>query len=157
VLRTPGGRGKGAECLTETFREVRSDTPPGEDTAGGIWAERQKERKAAGKETRHLRFLGADVHLRTQPKGEVHSTREDDGQAAPQGAEGDRRVVSRTPPRPCGPATENPECQTPRPLPILRPANELPQPLAVLSDGPVYLAQVAESPHTRARADVGTV
>lgn len=64
--------------------------------------------------------------------------------------ESDRRMVPRAPTRPCEQATESPECQAPRPLPVLRTPDELPQSLAVLSEGPLYLEGMAESTHTRA-------
>ena len=157
MLRTQGGRGKGATRLTETVCTVWSDAAPGEDAAGGIRAVCSKKREEARQEAPDLRFPWIDAYLRPQPEREVHSAREDDGQTAPQRVEGDRRVVSKAPPRPGERATENPERQAPRSLPILWPADELPQHLAVLSAGPMYLARVAESPHTRAEADVGAV
>src|SRR6266705_6240410 len=84
-------------------------------------------------------------------------TREDNQKAAPQGVAGDCRMVPRAPARCCERATENPECQAPRPLPILRATDELSLSLVVLSEGPSYLAGVAESPHARAMADVGEI
>ena len=63
--------------------------------------------------------------------------------------------MSTASPRSCERATENPERQAPRSLPILWPADELPQYLAVLSAGPMYLARVAESSYTRTETDVG--
>src|SRR6266566_695641 len=157
VLPAQGGRGKGAECSTEAICEVRFDTASGEDTADRIWAVCRAECEAAGKETCHVRLPRFHAHLRTQPEGEVHSTREDNQKAAPQGVAGDCRMVPRAPARCCERATENPECQAPRPLPILRATDELSLSLVVLSEGPSYLAGVAESPHARAMADVGEI
>src|SRR6266566_668272 len=157
VLPAQGGRGKGAECSTEAICEVRFDTASGEDTADRIWAVCRAECEAAGKETCHVRLPRFHAHLRTQPEGEVHSTREDNQKAAPQGVAGDCRMVPRAPARCCERATENPECQAPRPLPILRATDELSLSLVVLSEGPTYLAGVAESPHARAMADVGEI
>src|SRR6202034_3882001 len=45
----------------------------------------------------------------------------------------------------------------PGPPPHTQPPDELPQFMAVLPECSSYLAQVAESPHTRTRDDVGTV
>ena len=64
-------------------------------------------------------------------------------------------MVSGAPPRFCERATENPECQTPWPLPVLRTPDELPQSLAVLSESLSHLARMAESPHSRATVNVG--
>src|SRR6266704_1168384 len=157
VLPAQGGRGKGAECSTEAICEVRFDTASGEDTADRSWAVCRAKCEAAGKETCHVRLPRFHAHLRTQPEGEVHSTREDNQKAAPQGVAGDCRMVPRAPARCCERATENPECQAPRPLPILRATDELSLSLVVLSEGPSYLAGVAESPHARAMADVGEI
>src|SRR2546429_9824780 len=66
-------------------------------------------------------------------------------------------MVPRAPARCCERATENPECQAPRPVRILRATDELSLSLVVLSEGPSYLAGVAESPHARAMADVGEI
>ncbi len=73
-----------------------------EDAAGGIWTVRRGTRETAGQEARHFRLPRLHVHLRTQPKRKVHSTRADDAQAAPSGPEGDRRMVSKAPARACG-------------------------------------------------------
>src|ERR1700735_1054856 len=157
VFSAQGGRGKSVECLIEAVCEIRFDTAPGENAADRVRAGCGEECEATGEETPDLRFSRLHPHLCPPPEGEVHSQREDDRQTAPQGAEGDRRLVQAAPARPCGRATENPERQTPRPLPVLRTPDELPKYLAVLSQGPTYLAGVAEPPHTRAKADVGTV
>jgi len=63
-------------------------------------------------------------------------------------------MVPEAPARACGRATENPERQAPRPLPVLRTTDELPQSPAVLSERPSDMEARAESPHTRAMADV---
>ena len=60
------------------------------------------------------------------------------------------------PARPSERTAESPECQAPRPLPVLRAPDELPQSLAVLPAHLPSLAGVAESPYTRSAADVGT-
>src|SRR5262249_21790329 len=66
-------------------------------------------------------------------------------------------MVQTAPPRSCGGAAENPERQTPRPLPVLRTTNELPRNSAVLSERPSHLAGMAEPPDTGKAADVGKV
>src|ERR1700730_13519522 len=64
-------------------------------------------------------------------------------------------MVPEAPARAGGRAAENPERQAPRPLPVLRTTDELPQSPAVLSEGPSDMEGRAESPHARAMADVG--
>src|SRR5262244_127623 len=71
--------------------------------------------------------------------------------------EGDRRMVQATSARSCERTAENAECQAPRPLPVLRTIDELPQSVAVLPESPPYLAHVAESSHAREAADVGAL
>src|SRR6266705_1284621 len=157
VLSAQGGRGKGAECPTEAVREIRSDTAPGEDAADRIRALCSGEREETGEETQDLQLPWFYAYVRPQPEGEVHSAREDDSQAAPQGADGGRRLVQTAPARSCERAAENPKRQAPRSLPVLRTTDELPKHLAVLSEGPPYLVRMAESSHTRATADVGEI
>ena len=155
VLRTQGGRGKGEGSLNQAIRQIWFDPSPGEDAASGIWAICGEEREETGKETPDLRVPRLYPHVRPQPEGEVHRAREDDRQTAPQGTEGDRRLVPEAPARAGGRATENPERQAPRPLPVLRTTDELPQSSAVLSERPSDMEGRAESPHARAMADVG--
>jgi len=95
--------------------------------------------------------------MRTQPKGQVHSARENARQTVPERTDGARRMVPTTPARACERTAENAECQAPRPLPVLRTTDELPQSVAVLPDSPAYLAHVAESSHAREDADVGEI
>src|SRR5262252_7668902 len=66
-------------------------------------------------------------------------------------------MVQGAPARPCERAAENPQRQAPRPLPVLRTPDELPQHLAVLSASPAHLARMAEPPYTGTAADVGTI
>src|SRR5215469_10026905 len=66
-------------------------------------------------------------------------------------------MVQTAPSRSCERAAENPECQAPRPLPVLRTTDELPRNSAVLSASPLYLAGMAEPSDTWKAADVGTV
>jgi hypothetical protein len=54
-----------------------------------------------------------------------------------------RPMVPRAPTRGGGPAAENPQRQTPRPLPVLRTPDELSQFTAVLSGSPSSLEEVA--------------
>src|SRR5215470_20132772 len=115
------------------------------------------ERKETGEGTRNLRFPQLHAYRRTQPQGQVHSARKDAGQTVPERTEGDRRMVPTTPARPCERTAENAECQAPRPLPVLRTTNELPQSVAVLPESPPYLAHVAESSHAREAVDVGAI
>src|SRR5262249_32677609 len=157
VLPAQGGRGKGVEGFTEAVREERFNSAPGEDAADGIWALCDGECEEAGEETRNLRFPRLYAYLHTQPQGQVHSAREDGSQTVPERTEGDRRLVPTTPARPCEQTAENAECQAPRPLPVLRTIDELPQSLAVLPESLSYLAHVAESAHARDNADVGEI
>src|SRR5215469_12083298 len=157
VLPAQGRRGKGAEGFIEAVREVRFNSAPGEDSADGIWALCGGEREETGEETRNFRFPRLHAYLRTQPKGQVHSAREDGSQTVPERTEGNRRLVQTTSARACERTAENAECQAPRPLPVLRTIDELSQSLAVLSESPAYLAHVAESPHARDHADVGEI
>src|SRR5215469_18875716 len=122
-----------------------------------MWAICRQECKEAGKETCNLQFLGICAHMRPQPKGEVHSAREDSCQAARYRAEGSLGMVPTAPSRSCERATENPERQAPRPLPVLRTTDELPRNAAVLYASPSHLARMVEPPNTRQAADVGTV
>jgi len=105
----------------------------------------------------NLRLPRPEAYLRPQPEGKVHTAREDDREKVPQGAKGDRRLVQAAPARPCGGAAEDPQRQAPRSLPVLRAPHELPQSMAVLPEGPTYLAWVAESPYTGKAADVGSI
>src|ERR1700739_868283 len=66
-------------------------------------------------------------------------------------------MVPGAPPRRCGTAAENPQRQHPRPLPVLRTADEFPEPKSVPSGSSPRLAEVAQSPHSRAMADVGAI
>src|SRR6202030_3404157 len=66
-------------------------------------------------------------------------------------------MVPGEPPYACGGAAENPQCQTPGPLPVLRTTDELPESLAVLSGGPPHLAKGAQSAHSRKRDDLGEI
>src|SRR5260370_4373121 len=95
--------------------------------------------------------------MRPQPKGEVHSAREDDCQTVPQRTEGSRGLVQTASARSCERAAENPERQAPRPLPVLRTSDELPQYLAVLSPSPTHLERMAGSSHTSKATDGGEV
>ena len=135
--------------------EIWFDASPGEDEAGGIWALCRRTGEEAGKETRHLRLSRADAHLRTQPKREVHRASANDAQAAPQEPHGDRRMVPGEPACTGGRAAENPQCQAPGPLSVLRTTHELPVSRAVLSGHLQTLVQVAQSPNARVAADVG--
>src|SRR5215471_16030173 len=137
-----------------TRRMVRGG---GKAAAEGIWALCDGECEEAGEETRNLRFPRLYAYLHTQPQGQVHSAREDGSQTVPERTEGDRRLVPTTPARPCEQTAENAECQAPRPLPVLRTIDELPQSLAVLPESLSYLAHVAESAHARDNADVGEI
>src|SRR5437870_8203959 len=56
-----------------------------------------------------------------------------------------------------GPAAEDPQRQAPRPLPVLRPTDELPEPSEVLSGCRKDLEEVAQSPHAREPDDVGEI
>jgi hypothetical protein len=47
--------------------------------------------------------------------------------------------------------------QAPRPLPVLRTTDELPVHMAVLSEGPPYLARMVEPAYTGTDADVGPI
>src|SRR5450755_3979498 len=100
--------------------EVWFDAPSGEDEAGGIWALCRGTREGAGDEARHLRLPRIYAHLRTQPKREVHRARADDAQKDPSKPEGARPMVPRAPSRPGGGAAQDPQCQAPGPLPVLR-------------------------------------
>jgi hypothetical protein len=111
-----------------------------------------------------LREAGGEIppaystaHLRTQPKREVHRPCADDAQAAPSEPDRSRPMVPRAPTRGGGPAAEIPQCQTPRPLPVLRTTDELPQFTAVLSGRPSSLAEVAQSSHSWEVVDVGEI
>jgi hypothetical protein len=55
----------------------------------------------------------------------------------------------------CGRTAKDPQRQAPGPLPILRTTVELQEHLAVLSDDPAHLEEVAHSPHSWKAADVG--
>ena len=57
------------------------------------------------------------------------------------------------------PDAENrdPQRQAPRPLPVLRPADKLPEPSEVLSGRRKDLEEVAQSPHAREPDDVGEI
>ena len=56
-----------------------------------------------------------------------------------------------------GPAAEDPQRQAPRPLPVLRPTDELSEPSEVLSGCRKDLEEVAQSPHAREPDDVGEI
>src|ERR1700730_17396146 len=56
------------------------DAAPGEDEAGGIWAERREK-------------ASASRHLSTQPKREVHRSCADESQAAPSEPDRSRAMV----------------------------------------------------------------
>jgi hypothetical protein len=56
-----------------------------------------------------------------------------------------------------GRAAQDPQRQAPRSLPVLRPADELPEPTAVLSGRRQDLAEVAQSPHAWKPVDVGEI
>jgi len=45
---------KGDGGLTETICKIRSDAPPGEDPAGGVWAIRGRNERSAGEEASHV-------------------------------------------------------------------------------------------------------
>jgi len=66
-------------------------------------------------------------------------------------------MVPRAPTRGGGPAAENPQRQTPRPLPVVRTTDDLPESKAVLSGSSSRLVEVPQSPHSRAKADVGEI
>ena len=66
-------------------------------------------------------------------------------------------MVPTAPSRSCERATENPERQAPRPLPVLRTTHELPRYSAVLPESPLHLAGMAEPADTWKAADVGKV
>src|ERR1700675_2692687 len=89
--------------------------------------------------------LSPASHLRTQPEREVHRACADDAQAAPQEPHGGRRMVPGAPACTGGRATEDPQRQTPRPLPVLRPPDKLSEPSEVLSGRRKDLEEVAES------------
>jgi RNA-directed DNA polymerase len=93
-----GGCREGDGGLTEAVCKIRSDAPPGEDTAGGLWAIRGGTREAAGEETSHVRFPRLHAHLCTQPEREVHGEYEDDEEASPTGPDGSSRMVPGEPP-----------------------------------------------------------
>jgi group II intron reverse transcriptase/maturase len=78
-------------------------------------------------------------------------------ETAPEGPDGNRRMVPGEPTRACGRAAKDPQRQAPGPLPILRTTVELQEHLAVLSGGPAHLEDVAQSPHSREAADVGKI
>src|SRR5215469_17620271 len=109
VLPAQGGRGKGVEGFTEAVREVRFNSAPGEDAADRIWALCDGECEETGEETRNLRFPRFHAYMRTQPQGQVHSTREDASQTVPERTEGNRRLVQTTPARACERTAENVE------------------------------------------------
>src|SRR5437762_7771543 len=56
-----------------------------------------------------------------------------------------------------GPAAEDPQRQAPRPLPVLRPTDELSEPSEVLSGRRTDLEEVAKSSHARKPVDVGAI
>ena len=85
----------------------------------------------------------------------MHGT--NDEESVSQGPDGNRRMVPGKPPRTGGRATENPQRQAPGPLPVLRTTDELPKTPGVLSGGLSYLAEVAQSTHSRKPDDVGEI
>jgi hypothetical protein len=64
-------------------------------------------------------------------------------------------MVPREPPHACGETAEDPQRQTPGPLPVLRASDELLEYLAVLSGGPADLAKVAQPAHSWKPDDLG--
>src|SRR5215831_16564442 len=116
-----------------------------------------KNARKQGKKPATFNFLGF-VHICARSRqGEVHSAREDHRQAARSRAEGSLGMVQTAPSRCCERAAESPECQAPRPLPVLRTTDELPRNSAVLSQSRSHLAGVAEPPDTWKAADMGAV
>ena len=115
------------EVLPKRFAKYGLTHPPGEDAAGGIRTICRGKCEAAGEETCHVRFPRLHTRLCTQSKREIHRARENDEEAVPKGPEGDRRMVPGEPTRACGRAAENPQRQTPGPLPVLRTTDELPE------------------------------
>jgi len=95
--------------------------------------------------------------LRTQPEREVHSACADDVQAASQEPHRDRRMMPRAPTCTGGRATEDPQRQAPRPLPVLPPPDKLSEPSKVLSGRCKDLAEVAKPSHARKPDDVGAI
>src|SRR6202030_106480 len=125
---------KGEGRLIEAVRKIRFDASPGEDAAAGIWALCRGTREEAGKEeTRHLRLSRPDAHMRPQPEREVHRASANDAQAASPEPHGGRRMVPKAPTCTGGRAAVDPRRQAPRPLPVLRPPDELSEPSEVLS------------------------
>src|SRR4029453_17955583 len=66
-------------------------------------------------------------------------------------------MVPTTPTYAGGRAAEDPQRQAPRPLPVLRPTDELSEPWEVLSGRRKDLAEVAQSSHARKPDDVGAI
>src|SRR4030095_3184976 len=66
-------------------------------------------------------------------------------------------MVPTTPTYAGGRAAEDPQRQAPRPLPVLRPTDELSEPWEVLSGRRKDLAEVAQSSHRRKPDDVGAI
>jgi RNA-directed DNA polymerase len=120
----------------------------------GRYAEERAKRQ--GKKPSTFDFLGL-THICANSRREVHSASANDAQAAPQGPHGGRRMVPGVPTCTDGRAAENPQCQAPGPLSVLRATHELPVSQAVLSGHLQTLVQVAQSPNARVAADVGEI
>src|SRR5207253_8611074 len=101
---------------------------------------------------RGIRYCGQN-HLRLR-----QGSQRCDAQAAPQEPHSGRQMVpKRAPTCTNGPAAEDPQRQAPRPLPVLRPTDELSEPSEVLSGCRKDLEEVAQSPHAREPDDVGEI
>jgi hypothetical protein len=133
------------------------DDPSGEDATGGIWAVCRGKCEEAGEETLHSGFPRLHAHLYTQSKREIHSARENDEEAVATGPAGNCRMVPGEPPLACGGTAEDPQLQTPGPLPVLWTTDELPEYLAVLAGSPSYLAKVAQPTHSWKQDDLGEI
>ena len=78
-------------------------------------------------------------------------------QAAPQEPHGGRRMVPGAPTRTGGRTAEDPQRQAPRPLPVLRPPDQLSESLKFYRGVRQDLEEVAESSHARKPVDVGEI
>src|ERR1019366_6611111 len=86
---------------------------------------------------------------RDEPRRQVHDPPQDDEETPAASAQSDCCVVSRASARRAGAPVDNPQRQAAGSLPILRSADELPEPPAVLPGRSSSLAQMAEPPHAR--------
>src|SRR5262249_7508929 len=84
-------------------------------------------------------------------------TGQDDEEAPAAVSKESRRVVQNTSSPRRGLATSHSQRETPRPLPVLRTAHELPQPVAVLSGRPADLEEVARPEDAGKDAYLGKV